>query len=330
MVKFIVKRLLWVIPVLLGASFLIFSLLHASPGDPAITSLGITATQEELDQFNEMHNLNDPLLVQYGKYIYNLAVKGDFGRSYRTNDSVLPRIQDAWPATMKMAGFASVIMILIGVPLGIQSAIRQYSIMDNFASVFGMAGVSMPNFWLGLQLMIIFALNLRWLPASGYSGFRYLILPAVTIGLAGAASLMRITRSSMLEVIRQDYIRTARAKGQSERVIIWHHMLRNSLLPIVTVVALQFVNLMGNAIVVETIFSIPGISKLMIDGINARDYPTVQGAVLVIAFICCIMNLLTDLIYAFIDPRVMAQYKNSGRKKRLTVGREVMADDRTQ
>ncbi|MFQ9652856.1 MAG: ABC transporter permease [Enterocloster sp.] len=293
MVKFIVKRLLWVIPVLLGASFLIFSLLHASPGDPAITSLGITATQEELDQFNEMHNLNDPLLVQYGKYIYNLAEKGDFGRSYRTNDSVLPRIQDAWPATMKMAGFASVIMILIGVPLGILSAIRQYSILDNFASVFGMAGVSMPNFWLGLQLMIIFALNLRWLPASGYSGFRYLILPAVTIGLAGAASLMRITRSSMLEVIRQDYIRTARAKGQSERVIIWHHMLRNfPSSDCYGKVALQFVNLMGNAIVVETIFSIPGISKLMIDGINARDYPHGAGEpVLVIAFIRCIAEI---------------------------------------
>ena len=319
MVKFIVKRLLWVIPVLLGASFLIFSLLHASPGDPAITSLGITATQEELDQFNEMHNLNDPLLVQYGKYIYNLAVKGDFGRSYRTNDSVLPRIQDAWPATMKMAGFASVIMILIGVPLGILSAIRQYSILDNFASVFGMAGVSMPNFWLGLQLMIIFALNLRWLPASGYSGFRYLILPAVTIGLAGAASLMRITRSSMLEVLGEDYIRTARAKGQAENNITFHHALRNAMIPVAQSIGTSLGNSIGGAMVLETVFSVPGVGKYITDSITQRNYPSVLGGALIIAIVLVIVNLLVDVSFVLIDPRlkttIMAPSKKRSPKK---------------
>ena len=304
MVKFIVKRLLWVIPVLLGASFLIFSLLHASPGDPAITSLGITATQEELDQFNEMHNLNDPLLVQYGKYIYNLAVKGDFGRSYRTNDSVLPRIQDAWPATMKMAGFASVIMILIGVPLGILSAIRQYSILDNFASVFGMAGVSMPNFWLGLQLMIIFALNLRWLPASGYSGFRYLILPAVTIGLAGAASLMRITRSSMLEVINQDYIILARSKGTPYKKVVIKHALKNAMLPVVTYAGPMFAFMLTGSFVIESVFSIPGIGSAFVSCITTRDYPIIMGLTIFLGFLVITFNLITDILSAIIDPRI--------------------------
>jgi len=312
--KFIVKRILWVIPVLLGASLLVFTLLYFSPGDPATTFLGMNATEEETLEFNVKHGLDKPFFTQYTNYIKDIVTEFDFGNSYKNNVSVSQRIKETVPLTFKLALCSVLVMILVGIPLGIISALKQYSILDNI--VLGMFGVSMPNFWLGLQLILLFALKLRWLPASGFNTPVQYILPSLTLGIAAAASLMRTTRSAILEVMRQDYIKTARAKGQSEGIIIFRHMLKNALIPIITVVMAQFSALMGNAIVVESIFSIPGLSKMMIEAVTTRDYIVVQGAVLVIAFTCCVVNLLMDLSYAMIDPRIKAQYVNQGKKAR--------------
>lgn len=313
--KFILKRILMVIPVLIGASFLVFILLHCSPGNPATTFLGITATEEEIVEFNAKHGLDQPVLVQYVTYIKNIVTELDFGNSYKNNVPVFQRISETLPATFKLALCSIVVMIVIGIPLGIISAIKQYSLLDNIASIFGMIGVSMPNFWLGLQLILILGLKLRLLPTSGFSSPAHYIMPAITLGVAAAANLMRTTRSAILDVMRQDYIKTARSKGQTEFIVIFRHMLKNALLPIITVIMSQFGALMGNAITVETIFSIPGLSKMMIEAVTTRDYIVVQGAVLVIAFICCIVNLLMDLSYAVIDPRIKADYVNKGKKK---------------
>lgn len=307
--KYVIKRVLWVIPVLLGASFLVFSLLHFAPGKPVDVFLQADATAEEKAEFNAKYGLDQPFFTQYFNYIKNIVTKFDFGRSYKNNIQITQRITETYPKTMRLAGMALLIMVSVGLPLGVLSAIKHYSLLDSIVSVLGIFGVSMPNFWLGLQLILVFALILDLLPPSGNSTPAHYILPALTIGLAGAANLMRVTRSSILEVLKQDYINTARAKGQSERVVIWRHMLRNALLPIVTVIGMQFSGIMGNAITVETIFGISGLPKMMIDGINFRDYIVVQGGVLAIAGTCCIMNLLTDLSYALIDPRIKAQYK---------------------
>lgn len=312
--KYIVKRILWVIPVLLGSSLLIFAMLHLAPGDPATTFLGTNATEEQIAGFNEKHGLDKPFLVQYLDYIKNIVTKFDFGNSYKNNISVWDNIKRAYPYTFKLALCAMAVAILIGIPLGIISAVKQYSLLDNVVSVLGLAGVSMPNFWLGLQLILLFSLKLHMLPSSGFDRFDQMIMPATALGLAEAANLMRTTRSSMLDVIKQDYIKTARAKGQKEIVVIGRHMLKNALLPIITAVAMQFAGTMGNSIVVEGIFSIPGMSQMLISSISSRDYVMVLGAVLVIAATCCVVNLLADLGYALVDPRLRAQYKSQRRK----------------
>lgn len=322
MLKYIIKRLLWVIPVLLGASLLIFTLLHFAPGKPSQVFLGSNATEEEIAAFNEKHGLDQPFFTQYFTYMKNIITKFDFGNSYKNNVAVSQRIKETYPVTFRLAISALLIMVAIGLPLGVLSAIKQYSILDNIASVLGMLGVSMPNFWLGLQLILLFAYRWQILPPSGFSSPKHYILPALTLGVAGAAALMRTTRSSMLEVIRQDYIKTVRAKGQKESVVIWRHMLKNAMLPIITSIAQRFCVIMGSSLVIENIFAIPGICKLMMESITLRDYIVVIGCVLTIAFTCSIVNLLTDLSYALIDPRIKAQFKNQSKrnKKKEDVG----------
>ena len=305
MLRYIVRRVLFLIPVLLGVAFCVFTLLYLTPGDPARMVLGDMATDEAIKEFRDKEGLNDPYLVQFGNYVWK-AVHGDIGRSYSSRRPVMKELLTAFPYTLKLSAFAMIIAILIGIPCGIISAIKQYSWFDTITMIFAMVGLSMPVFWLGLLLILLFSVHLRWLPSSGFSTFKAMILPSVALAAQSISMVTRMTRSSMLEVVRADYIRTARAKGQKESVVIWVHALRNALIPVVTLCGLQFGSLLSGAILTETVFAVPGVGQLMIRAIMARDYPMVQGGVLFVAIAFSIVNLLVDLLYAYIDPRIKA------------------------
>nr|WP_314717276.1 ABC transporter permease [uncultured Fretibacterium sp.] len=309
MLRYIVRRVLFLIPVLLGVAFCVFTLLYLTPGDPARMVLGDLATEDAVQEFRNREGLNDPFLVQFGNYVWKAVTKGDIGRSYITKRSVAQEVLAVFPATLKLSALAMLIAILVGLPCGILSAIKQYSLFDTVTMIFAMIGLSMPVFWLGLLLILLFSVHLRWLPSSGFGTFKATILPAVSLSAQAISKVTRMTRSSMLEVIRADYIRTARAKGQKEFVVIWVHALHNALIPVVTLCGLQFGHLLAGAILTESIFAIPGVGRLMVSSIMQRDYPMVQGGVLFIAIAFSIVNLLVDLVYAYIDPRIKAQYK---------------------
>ena len=309
MLRYIVRRVLFLIPVLLGVAFCVFTLLYLTPGDPARMVLGDLATEDAVQEFRNREGLNDPFLVQFGNYVWKAVTKGDIGRSYITKRSVAQEVLAVFPATLKLSALAMLIAILVGLPCGILSAIKQYSLFDTVTMIFAMIGLSMPVFWLGLLLILLFSVHLRWLPSSGFGTFKATILPAVSLSAQAISKVTRMTRSSMLEVIRADYIRTARAKGQKESVVIWVHALHNALIPVVTLCGLQFGHLLAGAILTESIFAIPGVGRLMVSSIMQRDYPMVQGGVLFIAIVFSIVNLLVDLVYAYIDPRIKAQYK---------------------
>lgn len=308
MLKYIGKRLLLMIPVLLGVALVVFTLMYITPGDPAKIILGESATEEAIEALREEMGLNDPFLVRFGSYVGDILFHFDFGNSYQTGRSVLQDLLERFPATVQLAVLSGVVSVIFGVFFGIISAVKQYSAFDNLASALGLVGVAMPNFWLGMMLVLIFSVKLRWLPASGTYGPEYWILPAITLGLISAASIMRTTRSSMLEVIRQDYIVTARAKGQSEWVIITVHALKNAMIPILTIVGIQFGQLLGGSVLVETVFSIPGIGRYMIDAIKARDYPIVQGGVLFLSACFSFVNLGVDVLYSLADPRMKSMF----------------------
>ncbi len=315
MYRYILKRLLMMIPVLLGVSFVVFCMMYFTPGDPARIILGEAATQEDVDRKREELGLNDPFIVQYGNYLKNAVLHGDLGTSYATGQPVTTEILNRFPTTMLLAALSILLSVAIGIPVGIIAATKQYSAFDHAGTILSLVGVSMPNFWQGLMLILLFSVTWGLLPASGFYGPSYWILPAVTVGTSSAAMIMRMTRSSMLEVVRQDYIRTARAKGQTERVVILRHALANALIPIITVVGLQFGGLLGGAVLTESVFAIPGIGKLMVDSIKQKNYPMVQGGVLFIAIVFSFINLLVDLLYAYVDPRIKSQYKSSRKKK---------------
>ncbi|MDR1520311.1 MAG: ABC transporter permease [Planctomycetota bacterium] len=318
MIKYVFNRLLSTIPVLFGVVTLVFFMLHFAPGDPARTVLGESATQPEMDRKREEMGLNDPLLVQYGRFLSEV-VRGNLGTSYLTDGPVLDEVLQRFPATLLLTIFPVFVMVVIGIPTGIISAIEQYSWWDKLCMVIALAGLSLPTFCWGLLLTLVFSLTLRWLPPSGFYGPRYWILPSLSIGLPAVALLTRMTRSAMLEVIRQDYIRTARAKGQVERKIILHHALRNALIPIITVIGLQIGVQLGGAMVTESLYAIPGLGNFMLEAIKGRNYPVVQGGVLFIAFTFCILNILVDIAYAFVDPRIKAQYKAGRRSKSVSI-----------
>lgn len=307
--KYILKRIMLLIPVIIGVTFIIFTMMYITPGDPARIMLGESAKAEDVSRLREELGLDKPYIVQFGNYVKKAVLEQDIGRSYVTKRPVTTEVLDRFPATLKLAAFAIIIAVAIGIPIGIISATKQYSLFDNVAMVFALLGVSMPNFWQGLLLILLFSVTLGWLPASGFSSFKHMILPAVTIGTSTAAVITRMTRSSMLEVIRQDYIRTARAKGQVESKVVNRHALKNALIPIITVVGLQFGYLLGGAVLTESIFAVPGVGRLMVDSIKARDFPVVQGAVLFIAITFSFVNLLVDIMYAYVDPRIRSQYK---------------------
>ncbi len=309
MIKYILKRVLYLIPVMLLVTLIVFFLMSITKGDPARIVVGESASLEEVEAMREQMGLNDPFLLRYARYVRDLFFHGDLGNSYKSGLPVMAEITSALPSTIKLSLAAIVIAILVGIPIGIISATKQYSFFDNFTMILGLIGISMPVFWLGLLLILLFAVKLKWLPPSGLTSFKHVILPAFTLGTQSIAVFARMTRSSMLEVIRQDYIRTVRAKGQKESRITLDHFLRNALVPIVTVVGIQFGNLLGGAVLCETIFSINGVGRLMVNAIKQRDFPVVQGGVLFISLAFCLINLLIDILYAFLDPKIKSQYK---------------------
>ena len=301
------------IPVLLGVTLVVFTIMYFTPGDPASIILGDMATQEDRDLFNEQNGLNGSFIEQYFAYMKRVITKGDLGTSYTTKMSVTKEILARFPTTFKLAGVSILIACIIGIVAGVISATRQYSAFDHIATGISLIGVSLPNFWQGMMNIIVFSVWLGWFPPSGFSTPRHWVLPAITIGTSSAANIMRMTRSSMLEIIRQDYIRTARFKGQKEGVVIRKHALRNALIPIITVIGLNFGRLLGGAVLTESIFSIAGIGKLMVDAIKAKNTPLVQGGVLFIAVVMCFVNLIVDILYAFVDPKIRSQYMKTRR-----------------
>ncbi len=331
MIKYIIKRLLMLIPVLIGVSLIVFVLLRVAAPDPAPVVLGQHASDKAMEEWREANGLNDGIVKQYFDFVTG-AVQGDFGESYYTKTPVLDEIGSRFPATIEIAVFAIIVASVFGILIGVIAAVKKNSIIDNASMVLSLVGVSIPIFWLGILLIILFTKVLGWLPASGridvtfsvndvtglylidtlisgdFEAFKnalwHLILPGMTLALYTLAIISRMTRSSMLDTLGQDYIRTARSKGLSEGKVIIRHGLRNALMPIVTVIGLQFGSLLGGAVLTETVFAWPGIGKYTVECINKSDFPVIQAVVLIIATIFVVMNLIVDIIYAFLDPRI--------------------------
>ena len=307
MSRYILKRLAMLIPVILVTSFLIFWAMSLTGGDPALMIAGDKATPEQVEQIREELGLNDPFMVRYANYMKGMET-GDMGKSYVTKKDVFKTFMEKLPNTLALGGAAVLIAVIVSIPLGIYTAIYQNTWKDTSGMVFALFGTSMPNFWLGLMLIIIFSLNLKILPSGGKSGFSSIILPAVTVGFGLAALITRTTRSSMLDVLRQDYMTTARAKGCPEKRVIFTHGLKNALIPIITAIGLQMSLVITGSVLAETVFSWPGIGRLVYDSISKRDTPMVTGAIIMCSILMCIINLVVDLIFAFFDPRIKAQY----------------------
>jgi ABC-type dipeptide/oligopeptide/nickel transport system permease component len=303
MLRYLVRRLLLTIPVLFGVATLVFSLIHLVPGDPAQSILGEGASAEEVQKLRHTLGLDRPLLEQYRTFMTGL-VKGDLGQSLRYGTPVTREIRDRLFRTMQLAVAAMGVAILVALPLGILAAVYRGTAIDHAAMTLALAGISMPNFWLGPLLAILFAVSLGWLPVSGTGTIWHLVLPAVTLGAALAAILARMTRASLLEELRELYVLAARARGVSRAAAVVRHAFRNSLIPIVTIIGLQFGAVLTGTIITETIFAWPGVGRLLIQAINFRDYPLVQGCILFISLTYVLMNLLTDLTYGLLDPRI--------------------------
>lgn len=303
MVRFIVRRLLLTIPVLLGVATLVFSLIHLVPGDPVQAMLGDSATPQDLADMRARLGLDRPLYIQYGAFLRN-AVRGDLGTSLRTNQPVTAAIAERMPATFELALAAMVVATGLALPLGIVAAVRAGTVVDYSATTLALIGISIPNFWLGPLMAIVFSIALGWLPVSGRGTAAHLVLPAITLGAPLAAVLARMTRASVIEELRELYVLAARARGVSRVRAVVRHAFRNSLIPIVTVLGLQFGAVLTGAVITETIFAWPGVGRLLIQSISFRDYPLVQGCILLIAVTYVGMNLVTDLVYGLLDPRI--------------------------
>ncbi|MGM0602770.1 MAG: ABC transporter permease [Bacillota bacterium] len=331
MLNYIIKRLLALIPILIGVAVIVFLIVHLIPGDPAQTMLGERATDAQLERLRESMGLNDPLYIQFWRYVKDLF-RGDLGRSIMSNNPVMSELKVRFPATLELSFFAMIFAVFVGVPAGIFAAVNQNSWFDNLSMMVALIGVSMPIFWLGLMFIWLFAVELGWFPPSSRMGvetvinpitnlyvvdsilngnftalldiLHHLVLPSIALGTIPMAIIARMTRSSMLEVLKQDFIRTAYAKGLKRKAVILKHALKNALVPIITVVGLQFGVLLGGAVMTETIFSWPGLGKYLVDAIYARDFPIVQGGILFFAGVFVFVNLIVDLSYATVDPRI--------------------------
>jgi len=304
---YIFNRVIQLVPVLWLISLIVFAVMHILPGDPAALMLagaeGGAVTPQRLDELRQEMGLNDPLIVQYGRFLGN-ALMGDLGTSVRFRTSVTERVLERFPSTLELAVSGLIVALVIGVPLGMIAAMRQNTWIDATAMSISYVGASMPIYFLGLVLILIFSFNLRWLPAAGSEGWDSLILPAVTLGFVSAGLISRLVRSSLIEVLGEDYIRTSRAKGLVERIVLSRHALRNALIPVITIVGLQFGNMLAGAVVTETVFSRPGLGRLTVNAILSKDYPLVQGCVLFLATAYLLVNLMVDIAYAWLDPRI--------------------------
>lgn len=307
MLRYIAKRALMMIPVILGISLIVFSIIELSPGDPVTLMLGDGASEKAIAELREQMGLNDHFFVRYFRYVEH-AVTGDFGISYRNKVPVVNEIASRFPTTLTLTFWGVVISVLIGIPVGVISAIKQYTFIDAASLFSALILTSMPAFWLGLLLIMLFSLKLGLLPATGVSTMQHFIMPAITLAAASMATIIRMTRSTMLEVIRQDYIRTAKAKGANAFRIVYKHALRNALLPVVTVIGLNFGTQLGGAIVIESVFAMPGIGTLMVAAVRTKDTPIVMASVLFVALLAGIINLIIDVLYVYIDPRLKSQF----------------------
>ncbi len=294
----------------MGVAITIFTVMYFVPGDPAVIILGTEATEQELEMKREELGLNDPYIVQLGTYLNKVFLHFDFGTSYTSGQSIMQEILTRLPRTVTIGFTSMMLTFIIGIPLGITAAVHQNGWGDRLCMVAALAGVSIPEFWLALMMVILFSLRLGWLPASGIGSWQCYIMPILASSVGGMAGLARQSRSSMLEVIRSDYITTARAKGVPERDVIYKHALPNALLPIITVAGMHLANIFGGSVVIENVFSIPGIGSYMILAINNRDYPVVEACVLFLAIIFCVVVVLIDVAYGLADPRIKAQYEN--------------------
>jgi peptide/nickel transport system permease protein len=308
MLKYVFRRLLKLIPILIGVSFITFFVVQLTPGDPAELILreqlaGGDPPRKAVKQLREEMGLNDPFLIQYGRWLINV-MQGDLGDSFRTNRSVLSEIMARLPATLELAVASMIISLIIAIPVGVISAVKHHSLIDKITMFGAIIGVSIPNFWLALLLMMFFSLHLGLFPVAGYGGVKYLVLPGLTLGTGMAAFVARLMRTAMLEVMTQDYIRTARAKGLPELLVITRHMYRNALIPVITFVGMQFCWALEGAVIVEAIFARPGIGRFLYHSVFTRDFPSVQGSVLFFALIVVSINLIIDIIYPYLDPRI--------------------------
>lgn len=319
MIKTILQRILQLIPILFIVSTIIFVLTRIIPGDPAVTMLGPQAPVEAVEELREELGLNKSIGEQYLLYLKNV-LKGDFGKSYAYNEPVTKLILERFPNTLILTVISLILAIIIAIPIGIISATKQYSIFDYISMIGALVGVSMPIFWLGLMLVLVFSVNLAWLPSIGMGSMdkgiwdvvSHLILPSVCLATIPAATFARITRSSMLDVIKQDYIKSLRSKGLKERAVIWKHALKNALPPIITVIGLQISTSLSGAILTETIFGWPGMGRMIVDAIENRDYALIQGTVLFIAFLFVFINLIVDIVYLYVNPKVSYEGKKGG------------------
>jgi len=308
MIRYVAKRLLLLIPVLLGVAFIIFTIMELTPGDPAVRILGVEAPPEALDQLRTDLGLNKPFPERFVTYIYNIVTKLDFGISWRTRNTVFSDIAPRIPVSLKTAFFGMIFATFFGIPLGVLSAVKQNTTSDNILRVVSTVLVAVPTFWLAMLLVLCFALYLAWLPSGGAASWESYILPVITCGGPFGCQILRMTRSTMLEEIRQDYVRTAKAKGVSDKIVTYKHALRNAMLPVITTIGQCFGAILGGSVIAETVFSLPGLGSLVVLSIKSKDTPTVVACVILIAFFFAIIMLMVDMVYAFIDPRIKAKY----------------------
>jgi len=314
MIKYVIKRILMVIPTMLAVLIIIFTILALSPGNPGRLILGSTARQEQVDALNHQFGVDQPFLTRLWNYFRDL-LHGDFGTSYTSQTPVINEIKGRFPYTLKLALYSMGLAAVIGIALGIITAIRQYSIMDNVLTSIAMILAAMPSFFFGMFAIYIFSLKLGWLPTNSSMSWKGWILPVVTAALNTAAALLRLTRASMLETIRSDYIRTARAKGADEKTVIWKHALRNALMPVITSLALRLGGMLGGSVVVEKVFNFPGLGNYTVTAVQAKDMPTVMSSTLILSTLFCLVMLLVDIAYGFIDPRIRARYTTGSRQR---------------
>lgn len=308
MYKYVLKRLVLIIPILIGVALLVFTIMDFTPGSPGQIMLGASASPEDIANLNHELGFDRPFFVRFFDYVAGIVTRFDFGTSYATRMPVAGEIAARFPTTFKFALLSMTFSAVIGISLGILSAVKQYSVVDTSFTVLAMLFASIPDFWLGLMLILLFSQKLGWLPSNGIETWKGFVLPVATIVAASSAGLLRMTRSAMLETIRQDYIRTARAKGAPERIVIWKHALKNALLPVITVLGSSFGASLGGAVILETVFAIPGVGQYIVTAIRGKDIPVVMSGTLFLAFLFCLVVLIVDVLYAFIDPRIKARY----------------------